>query len=189
MSTTNISSSYTAIRRKERGIDDIVWIQDLLQRVPFGVMATVVEGRPFTVARNFAYDKEKHVVYMHGARKGRTFTTVQTNEHVCLNVSEMGRLLPAKRAMNFSVEYSGVVIFGRASLVTDADEAKHGLQLIVDKHFPHLRPDQDYEPVSDVDLKITAVIRIDIDSWSGKQKKAPDDFPGAFYEDKKRGSI
>ena len=67
------------------------------------MMATIVEVRPITVARNFAYDKEKHVVYMHGARKGRTFTTVQTNEHVCLNVSEMGRLLPAKQAMNFSV--------------------------------------------------------------------------------------
>ena len=80
-----------------------------------------------------------------------------------------------------------MVIFGRALLVTDADEAIHGLQLIVDKHFPHLRSDQDYEPVSDVDLKITAVIRIDIDGWSGKQKKAHDDFPGAFYEDKKRG--
>ena len=184
MSTNTTSSSYTAIRRKERAVNDEAWIQDLLQRAPFGVMATVVEGRPFTVARNFAYDKEKHAIYMHGARKGRTYTTIQTSEQVCLNVSEMGRLLPAKRALNFGVEYSGVVIFGRASLVTDSDEAKQGLQLILDKHFPHLRPDQDYEPVSDVDLKITAVIRIDIDSWSGKQKKAPDDFPGAFYEDK-----
>jgi len=189
MPTNTASSSYTAIRRKERAVTDEAWIQDLLHRAPFGVMATVVDGRPFTVARNFAYDKEKHAIYMHGAQKGRTYTTIQTNnEHVCLNVSEMGRLLPAKRAMNFSVEYSGVVIFGRASLVEEADEAKRGLQLIVDKHFPHLRPDQDYEPVSDVDLKITAVIRIDIGSWSGKQKKAPDDFPGAFYEDKKRGS-
>jgi nitroimidazol reductase NimA-like FMN-containing flavoprotein (pyridoxamine 5'-phosphate oxidase superfamily) len=123
---------------------------------------------------------------MHGARKGRTFTTVQTNdEPVCLNVSEMGRFLPGSRAMNFSVEYSGVVIFGRASVVDDADEAKRALQLIVDKHFPHLHPGQDYEPVSDDDLKVTAVIRIDIDRWSGKQKKAPDDFPGAFYEDEK----
>ena len=188
MSISTASSSYTTIRRRERAVNDEAWIQDLLQRTPFGVMATVVDGRPFTVARNFAYDKEKHAVYMHGARAGRTYTTIQTNEQVCLNVSEMGRLLPAKRALNFSVEYSGVVIFGRASLVEEADEAKHGLQLILDKHFPHLRPDQDYEPVSDVDLKITAVIRIDIDSWSGKQKKASDDFPGAFYEDKKRGS-
>ncbi len=187
MSTNNTTPSYTAIRRKERGVDDEIWIQELLQRVPFCVMATVVDERPFTVARNFAYDKEKHVIYMHGARKGRTFTTVENGEHVCLNISEMGRFLPAKRAMNFSVEYSGLVVFGQASVVTDNDEAKHALQLIVDKHFSHLRPDVDYETTSDVDLKITAVIRIDIDEWSGKQKKAPADFSGAFYEEKQRG--
>ncbi|MCP4416959.1 MAG: pyridoxamine 5'-phosphate oxidase family protein, partial [Chloroflexi bacterium] len=78
------------------------------------------------------------------------------------------------------------VIFGRASVVADSDEAKHALQLIVDKHFSHLRPNVDYETTSDVDLKITAVIRIDIDEWSGKQKKVAADFPGAFYENKKR---
>ncbi len=186
MSINSKPASYTTIRRKERGVDDEVWIQELLQRVPFCVMATVVNERPFTVARNFAYDKEKHVVYMHGARKGHTFTTVEHGAYVCLNVSEMGRLLPAKRAMNFGAEYAGAVISARASLVTDTDEAKHALQLIVDKHFPHLRSNVDYETTSDVDLKITAVIRIDIDEWSGKQKKVPADFPGAFYEDKKR---
>ncbi len=169
------------VRRKDRAVTDEKWIVDLLNRAPFGVMATVWEGRPFTVARNFAYDPEKHAVYLHGAQKGRTYDNVQAGDRVCLNVSEMGRLLPAARAMNFSVEFSGVVIFGRVSLVTDADEAKHGLQLLSDKHFPHLEPGKDYEPVTDTDLKVTAVYRIDIESWSGKQKKVADDFPGAFY--------
>jgi hypothetical protein len=39
----------------------------------------------------------------------------------------------------------------------------------------------DYETTTDTDLIVTAVLRIDIVSWSGKEKKAPDDFPGAFY--------
>ncbi len=188
MPKDNTSVSDAKIRRKERAVTDEAWIIELLNRAPFGVMATVWAGRPFTVARNFAYDPDKHVVYLHGAQKGRTYDNIQANNQVCLNVSEMGRLLPAARAMNFSVEYAGVVIFGRASLVTDADEAKHGLQLIVDKHFPHLQPNRDYEPTSDVDLKITAVYRIDIESWSGKQKLADDDFPGAFFLADKLGN-
>ncbi|MCP4424146.1 MAG: pyridoxamine 5'-phosphate oxidase family protein [Chloroflexi bacterium] len=185
MTNDILFASDAEMRRKDRAVTDEKWIVDLLNRAPFGVMATVWEGRPFTVARNFAYDPEKHAVYMHGAQKGRTYDNVQTNDRVCLNVSEMGRLLPAPRAMNFSVEFSGVVIFGRVSLVTDADEAKHGLQLLSDKHFPHLKPGQDYEPTTDTDLKITAVYRIDIESWSGKQKKVADDFPGAFYMSEK----
>jgi hypothetical protein len=65
--------------------------------------------------------------------------------------------------------------------VDNIDEAKHGLQLLCDKYFPHLKPDVDYEATTDTDLIVTAVLRIDIKSWSGKEKKAPDDFPGAFY--------
>jgi hypothetical protein len=93
----------------------------------------------------------------------------------------MGRLLPADEAIESSVEYSSVIVFGRASVITDEQEAKLGLQLLMDKYLPHLRPGSDYRPTSEDDLKLTAVYRIDIESWSGKQKKAPDDFPGAFF--------
>ena len=71
--------------------------------------------------------------------------------------------------MNFGVEYSGVVVFGRANIVTDIAEARHGMQLLLDKYFPHLQPGEDYEPAADRDLRNTAVYRIDIESWSGKE--------------------
>ncbi len=172
---------FNRVRRKDRAITDEDWIRGFLQRAPLGVLATVHEGQPFTVARNFAYDEKTHGIYIHGAKKGRTYDNVLANDRVSFNVSEMGRLLPAKRAMNFGIEYSGVVVFGRISLVTDPVEAKYGLQLLIDKLFPHLRPGHDYEPTTDVDLKATAVYRIDIESWSGKQKTAPGDHPGAFF--------
>lgn len=148
-------------------------------------MASVHEGKPYLVTRNFAYDPKRGALYMHGALKGRTFEHAQTDKQVCFTAYKMGRLLPAARAMNFSVEHSAVVVFGRIALVTDPEEAKVGLQLIMDKYFPHLRPDLDYESTSDDDLKVTAVFRIDIDSWSGKEKKATEDFPGAFWFDQK----
>jgi nitroimidazol reductase NimA-like FMN-containing flavoprotein (pyridoxamine 5'-phosphate oxidase superfamily) len=83
--------------------------------------------------------------------------------------------------MNFGTEFAGVVVFGRLHVVVDFDEARHGLQLLCDKYFPHLKPDVDYEIATETDLKVTAVLRIAIESWSGKEKKAPDDFYGAFY--------
>jgi hypothetical protein len=92
----------------------------------------------------------------------------------------MGRLLPAERAIGFGVEYAGVVVFGRATIVTDSAEARRGLQLLLDKYFPHLRPGEDYAPATDEELKVTAVYRIEIESWSGKQHRAQADMPGAF---------
>ena len=164
------------IRRQDRAKDD-AWIRAFLHHAPFGSMATVCDGQPFLVTRKFAYDEAKHAIYLHGAAKGRTYDNVQANERVCFSASEMGRLLPAKRAADFSVEFSGVVVFGRAAIVTDTAEAKHGLQLLMDKYFPNLRPGEDYEPATDTDLKITAVFRIDIESWSGKEKKVEADAP------------
>jgi nitroimidazol reductase NimA-like FMN-containing flavoprotein (pyridoxamine 5'-phosphate oxidase superfamily) len=171
---------YTNIRRKERGKDD-AWIKAFLARAEFGTMATARGDQPFLVTRNFAYDAGAHAIYMHGAMKGRIFKSALGDPQVCFSASEAGRLLPGKRAMNLGTEFSGVVIFGRLHVVADLTEARRGLQLLCDKYFPHLEPQVDYEPITEADLKVTAVLRVDIENWSGKESKAPDDFPGAFY--------
>jgi nitroimidazol reductase NimA-like FMN-containing flavoprotein (pyridoxamine 5'-phosphate oxidase superfamily) len=92
----------------------------------------------------------------------------------------MGRLLPATYALEFSVEYAGVVVFGTASVVSDDAEARHGLQLLLDKYAPHLRSGEHYRPITDEELARTSVYRVQIEKWSGKKKEAPADFPGAF---------
>ena len=89
-------------------------------------------------------------------------------------------MLPADQAVEFSVEFASVIVFGRVAIVTSEEEALHSLDILMEKYFPHLQSGKDYRPPEPKDLKITAVFRIDIESWSGKQKKVPDDFPGAF---------
>jgi nitroimidazol reductase NimA-like FMN-containing flavoprotein (pyridoxamine 5'-phosphate oxidase superfamily) len=174
------------IRRSDRAKDD-AWIRGFLHRAPIGVIATARDDQPFLVSRNFSYDEERHAIYIHGAKKGRTYENVRENPRVCFSVSEMGRLLPADEAIEFGVEYAGAVVFGRAALVEDPSEAAYGLQLLMDKYFHHLKSGVDYAPIVPEAMKVTAVFRIDIESWSGKEKKVADDFPGAFYfQDPKR---
>lgn len=168
------------IRRSNRSKDD-TWIQSFLTQGEVGTMATAVDGQPFLVTRNYAYDAERHAIYLHGAIKGRTFENVQINSRVCFSVSEMGRLVPDTKAQEFGVEYAGVVVFGTATIVEDTPEAAHGLQLLMDKYFPQYELGKDYEAVEAPVLKATAVYRIDVESWSGKERKVRDDFPGAFF--------
>jgi nitroimidazol reductase NimA-like FMN-containing flavoprotein (pyridoxamine 5'-phosphate oxidase superfamily) len=180
------SQPYTAVRRSDRAIDDEQWMVEMLARTATGYLATVHDGQPFINSNLFVYDPDTHAIYMHTARVGRTQANVAGDERVCFTVTEMGRLLPAEEALEFSVEYTGVVIFGRASII-DSEEAKHALQLLLDKYAPHLRPGEHYRPTTDEELKRTAVYRISIDSWSGKRKKVEDDFPGAYwFEDVRR---
>ena len=172
---------YAQVRRPDRAVTDEEWIRAFLHEAPIGVLATVHEGQPFINTNLFVYDEAANVIYMHTARAGRTQANVETAERVCFSVSQMGRLLPAAEALEFSVEYKGVVVFGTARIVTDAAEAEHGLQLLLDKYAPHLRPGRDYRPIIPEEIKRTAVYRIDIEQWSGKKKEVAADFPGAFH--------
>jgi nitroimidazol reductase NimA-like FMN-containing flavoprotein (pyridoxamine 5'-phosphate oxidase superfamily) len=111
---------------------------------------------------------------------GRMRTNIELNPRVSFCVAEMGRLLPADTAMEVGVEYSSVVVFGKAEILKDADQARHGLQLLLDRYFPQLKPGIDYREIISEELDVTAVYRIKIDSWSGKEEHARPDFPGAF---------
>ena len=137
--------------------------------------------QPYLVTRNFAYDHGAHAIYMHGAKKGLTYVSAGSTPRVCFSVSESGRLLPGPRAGNLGTEFSSVVLYGALHIVDDQDEARYGLKMLCEKYFPHMEYGQDYKPVTDDDLKVTAVLRIDIESWSGKETSAEQDFPGAFY--------
>lgn len=168
------------VKRKDRAVQDDAWIRDLLHRTATGVLATVDAGQPFININLFVFDEAAGAIYMHTAREGRTRQNIQGDERVCFAVSEMGRLLPAKTALDMSVEYSSVVVFGRAGIIADPEEAKRALQLLLDKYFTHLQPGRDYRPITPEELARTRVYRIQIEEWSGKRKKVDGDFPGAF---------
>jgi len=168
------------MRRADRGKDD-AWIKAFLHQAPYGFMATVGEGgQPFLNSNLFVYDEEAHCIYLHTARTGRTRDNVDAHDKVCFSVAAMGRMLPADEALEFSVEYAGVVVFGTGRVIEDLEEARAGLQMLLDRYAPHLKADRDYRGITLEEMQRTATYRIDIEAWSGKQKAVGPDFPGAY---------
>ncbi len=166
-------------RRKDRAKDD-TWIKAYLHKAPFGMIATEFAGQPFLKPTQFVYVEAENAIYIHGALEGRMHTNLELNPRLCFCVAEMGRLLPADTAMEVGTEYASVVVFGQVEVLKDTDQARHGLQLLLDRYFPHLKPGVDYREIIPEELNITAVYRIQISSWSGKEERATPDFPGAF---------
>lgn len=178
MRTTSIPINQPT--RKDRAKDE-AWIRSFLMRAPYGMLSTEYEGQPFIKPTLFAYDEAEHALYIHGALVGRMRTNLEKNPRVSFCVAEMGRLLPADTAMEVGVEYASVVVFGVAEILTDGDQTQHGLQLLLDRYFSHLKPGVDYRQILQEELDQTSVYRIKISSWSGKESHARDDFPGAFH--------
>ncbi len=173
--------THTNVRRKDRAVTDDAWIAGFLHRASVIVLGLVDADQAYVKPTLFVYDDERRAVYFHATKFGRTTDTLRRSPAATFTAFEMGRLLPADRAMDFSVEYESVVAFGEIAIIDDEDEATYGLQLLLNKYFPHLKPGEDYASIQPVELKITAVFRFDIQAWVGKRKRVDDDFPGAFY--------
>jgi len=167
-------------RRGDRAVDDAFWIKHMLHTAAVGSMATVAQDQPFINTNLYVYDEAENAIYTHTARAGRTRFNLKGGAKVCFSVFSMGRLLPAEVALEFSVEYASVVVFGRASLVEDEREALGALQRLLDKYAPHLAPGADYCPPTLQELQATSVFKLAIDSWSAKRKEVAPDFPGAY---------
>jgi nitroimidazol reductase NimA-like FMN-containing flavoprotein (pyridoxamine 5'-phosphate oxidase superfamily) len=180
MKTNNDITPLNKVRLKDREVTDEAWMKDFLYRSQYGVLGTSDSDQPFLHSRLFVYDEVTKAIYLHGALQGRTPSNIRANDRVCFTVSEMGRLLPADEACEFSVEYASVVVFGHAQILAEKDDMIYGLQLLIDKYFPDHHPGVHYPTLDSKQVSGTAVYKITIDSWSGKQKQAPPDFPGAF---------
>jgi len=169
------------VRRRDRAVEDEAWIRAFLHRAPMCFLATVSDGQPFINPNLFYFDEAGHRVYLHTGLRGRTRANIEGDGRVCLTVAEMGRLLPGEVLADYSTEYASVVIFGRAKVVGDPAEVRYALQHQIDKYFPHLRPERDYEPFTDRESARADVFRVEIERWSAKLHQEPADHPGAFW--------
>jgi nitroimidazol reductase NimA-like FMN-containing flavoprotein (pyridoxamine 5'-phosphate oxidase superfamily) len=177
-----MDTAYNEPRRRDRGISDEAWIEEFLIKGETASLAFLGNNKPLQNLNIFAYSPPEKAIYFHTASRGMTAEQLSESIPVSVGLFSVGRWLPAKKALEFSVEYASVIAIGAGATVY-GDEATKGLQLILDKYFPHLKAGVDYENISEEELKRTAVFKVVIESWSGKMKKAEENFPGSFYRE------
>jgi nitroimidazol reductase NimA-like FMN-containing flavoprotein (pyridoxamine 5'-phosphate oxidase superfamily) len=166
-----------SVRRRDRAKDD-AFVVAALARVPWGTLAvTDGSGPPHVNTNLFVHVRDPDRIYLHTARTGALADAVRRvpdGAPAAFTAAVMGRLLPAAEALEFSVEYAGVTATGRVVEVSEEPEAEGALQALLDRYAPHLRPGRDYRPIVPAELARTAVFRLDVESWSGKQKVVGD---------------
>ncbi|HUH97200.1 MAG TPA: pyridoxamine 5'-phosphate oxidase family protein [Anaerolineales bacterium] len=144
------------------------WIREYLHHGQVAHIASLWDDQPFVTPSIYFYDEANARLIFHSNITGRLRANLERHPRVCLEVSELGRLLPSNVALEFSLQYRSVMVFGTARIIEDRAEKRRVLHQLIGKYFGELRPGADYRPATDQELKRTSVYEIKIESWSGK---------------------
>ena len=170
-------------RYRDRAVEDETWIRSFLRRRPVGVLGTVADGEPFLAPLLYVYDPDEHAVFVHLSPAGRTVANVRADDRATFVVFEFGRLLPAVEPVAFDLEYESVVVHGSAAVLDDPALARAALEALMDKFAPHLERGVDYDAMTDSAVDRTAVVRLDVEHWSGKRNSAADPSEAYRFDD------
>jgi uncharacterized protein len=155
-------------RRPENAMSD-EWVQEFLSRAQIGHVATRWDEQPFITPTSFWYDEAQHAIIFHSNIVGRLRANSERHEQVCFEASEFGEFLPSNVALEFTVQYQSVIVFGTVRVIEEAEEKRRALYGLIAKYYPAMTAGKEYRPITDQELKRTSVYAIAIDSWSGKR--------------------
>ncbi len=146
------------------------WIRAFLHQAKVGHIASARRnGQLFLNPSTFWFDEANHQIVFHSNVAGRIRSNIENNSKVCFEVSELGKMLPANVALEFSLQFRSVIVFGTTRLITDAEEARRVMYGLIHKYFPAMTAGKEFREITDKELKRTSVYAIKIEEWSGKE--------------------
>lgn len=94
----------------------------------------VVDDQPYVIPT--AYGRVGEKLYIHGSPASRMLRTLKEGINVCITVTLVDGLVLARSAFHHSMNYRSVVVFGKASVVQDAEEKLEALYAFCEHVVP-----------------------------------------------------
>ena len=140
----------------------------------------VQDGMPYVIPLSYHYDADAPaLLYLHGSIRSRAMKLLASGAPVCVTVTLTDGLVYSRKAMNHSVNYRSVVLFGNAREITDEDEKFRLFDAMVRRYFPGRAVGHDYNAPPPADLGVTALLEVAIEEWNAKRRvgapTGPDD--------------
>lgn len=184
------------MRRKDREITDRAEIESILNEAMVCRIGLADGGDPYVVPLSFGY--EDGSVSIHSAPEasktfsgslktfrssrisslmtfdtspvssleesgGKMIAMIRKNPRCCFEVDCCDRVIRSDTPCSWGMRYRSVIGFGRAFILEDPAEKKHGLNCIM-RHYQG-----GTHEFSDNDIALVTVIRIPIESMTGKK--------------------
>lgn len=144
-------------------------IEAILDEARFCNIAAVVNGRAVTLPTLHA--REGRVLYLHGSQSNAAMKSMLASGHACVSATIYDGLRLARSGFESSIAYRSVVVFGPATRVEDQSEKRRILDMFVDAVLPGRAGE--VRPMSDQEMNLTLVVRVEIDEASAKVSAGP----------------
>jgi nitroimidazol reductase NimA-like FMN-containing flavoprotein (pyridoxamine 5'-phosphate oxidase superfamily) len=148
------------MRRKDKEISDESGIKAIIKQSNVCRLGMVNGSKPYIVPLCFGY--QDNTLYFHGALEGRKIDLLRKNPNVCFEFDLGAETIESENACDWSAKYQSVIGFGKAVFIESVDEKRKALGIIMGQYS-----DRTFE-FPENKLKATAVIKVEIDSITGK---------------------
>jgi nitroimidazol reductase NimA-like FMN-containing flavoprotein (pyridoxamine 5'-phosphate oxidase superfamily) len=152
------------MRKRDREIKDKAAIRAVMEEALVCRIGLSDDGAPYVVPMNFGLGE--NCLYLHCATEGRKLDILRKHDRVCFEMDLLREIKQGQESCGWGARYESVIGFGRAVIVEAPAEKRSALDRIMehyDAEGPFSYPDET--------LAQTAVIRIDIESVTGKRRE------------------
>jgi nitroimidazol reductase NimA-like FMN-containing flavoprotein (pyridoxamine 5'-phosphate oxidase superfamily) len=149
------------MRRKEKEITDKAVIESIILSSSVCRLALSEDNQPYIIPLCFGYGE--NTLYFHSAPEGKKLGILRSNKKVCFEFDGEHRIVEAKEACGWSMNYRSVIGFGKASIIDDPKERAKAMNAIIQQYAG--KP----VPYSEAKLKDTVIIKVEIESITGKE--------------------
>ena len=149
------------MRRKDKKISDKSDIKAIIEKAKVCRLGMVNGNKPYIVPLCFGY--RDNALYFHGSLKGMKIDLIRENPNVCFEFDLLTETIESENACDWSMKYQSIIGFGKAVFIEESDEKRNAISIIMGQYseLPFQFPENK--------LKATAVIKVEIESLTGKQ--------------------
>ena len=150
------------MRKKEKEITDRNVIDLILTKSEICRIAMIDGDKPYIVPLNYGYFE--NAIYIHSSPLGKKMELLKLNKNVCFEIEYHSEIIKNESPCEWGSEYRSVIGYGHVEIITDSEEKRRGLDIIMN-HYG--KPGKSVYKNSQVDSIV--ILKLNIEQLTGKQ--------------------
>ncbi len=150
------------MRKKNQEITDKVIIEEILSTSEICRLAMLDGDKPYLLPFNYGY--KDNCIFIHSAAEGKKIDILKKNNFVCFEIEQKAEIIQHTKSCKWSTLYRSVVGYGEVEIITDFQQKKQGLDIIMAHYGETEQLDYQKNQVESI-----VILKLKISHLTGKQ--------------------